>query len=265
MTSMAAQRHVTSCEVVGSSLCFDQGGGWDQCIAVRRLPGSPFLYAGFDDDNIPGLRDMPGQVLGILPFDIERLENPSGEFDFGPVAISLPDNIAFELRQGSGLPLALTFGAGPKYGGGFEVSILIMGWPDLLTTAPARHDPASGDRLAAMDDVTAWEGKYRKSDPDHYLDGELQGDLYDATEIAFPAGPCVRVRKKVPSVASNGEADGALPESVSFDQYCITPSGRAQMVISTEMLRAKTVEDVRHFEETSRVILDSLRLGFAPE
>lgn len=46
--------------------------------------------------------------------DARRLENPTGEIDFGPVAFSLPTTPKFTLREGDGFPLSLKFGKGQE-------------------------------------------------------------------------------------------------------------------------------------------------------
>ena len=187
--------------------------------------------------------------------DARRLENPTGEIDFGPVAISLPAQPSFTLRGANGFPLSLKFGNGQK--GGFLVNTQIVGWPDQTTMRFDPRDPEPDDQQQIDAQLAEWEEDYSNSESDE------DRSVYETTRLDLPGGTCIRVREHIKGTEQTDGPEPALPEKAYFQQICVAPSVSAFFLITAELRRPESPEDVAEFEATSRRILDSLRLGFA--
>lgn len=267
---LAVDARTEPCEVEGSSICFDDPD-LRFCVAVRRLPDYGLLFAGlrpdflaFGETDIEYLRADPAQVLGIVPIDAHRLENPAGEIDFGPVAFSLPAKPAFTLRAGNGFRLGLEFGEGPE--DGLRVNTQIIGWPDAtsLLSDPRGQMPEDQHQIDAL--LADWEENYRNRDlAEIYRDDDIRISVYEATQLDLSGGTCIRIREHITSAENTDGPEPKLPETAYFQQVCVTPTGGAHFLITAVLERPESLEDITDFESTSLEILDSLRLGFAPE
>ncbi len=253
------------CDIEGSSICSSDPDG-RFCIVIRRLPGYGLLFAGIQPDSLgygddldeesnDDLRANYAQVLGIIPMDARRLENPTGEIDFGPVAISLPAEPSFTLREANGFPLSLKFGKGPIRG--FRVNTQILGWPDQTSMRFDPRDPEPDDQEQIDALLAEWEEDYRNraSDDDR--------SVYETMHLDLPGGTCIRIREHFKTVEQTDGVEPGLPGTAYFQQVCVAPSVSAFVLVTADLRRPENPEEVTEFETVSREILDSLRLGFA--
>ena len=226
-----------------------------------------FLTFHYPTDEIPQdeadlLKATPAIRLGTMPVRPEALLNAEGLIDFGPVAFTLPKGAGLVLRQGSGFPLGLQFGE-TAYAG-FRVNTEIIGWPDANSLPTAARVPDASDYKAARSQVARWEADYRARDLGGVMGSGYKLTRYEATPLELPGGPCIRIREDI-GVVQSDEGWRVSPSLTAYlRQACITPTGGAFLVVTAAVNEPANDDAVAAFEASSRAILDSLRLGFAP-
>ena len=262
-------REQGGCVIEGSRICFGSDPDGD-CFEVRFIPSdpTPYLTFAFDQnelevEDIEFFGEIPAIRLGLLPASPDVLLDAKGLMDFGPVAFTLPESRGYGIRQGSGFPLGLTFGASDY--GGFRVQTEILGWPDVYSLPEPGRLSDGIDYETAKARLAAWEDGYRARDLGGLMGSTYEMVFYDARPLDLPQGPCVRIREDIGVV----QAEGGIRINPSLTSYvrqaCIDLEDGAFIVITTALNDPKGETGGRDFETASEEILDTIRLGYGSE
>lgn len=259
-----------TCRIADSTLCTRASGDdYDECFRFNRLPGVSMIFVApvIDDaDEIPeeeraDLLDRPATAVGIAPLDLDALYVASGDLDFGPFSITLPDGLSLYLNDAVGHPMSFVFG--DKSGlADFGLIIEFTGWPDPLTAASAQA--GVGDRQRELRTLFKWEEGYRNRDLGGWMETTYRLDRYQADPVVVEHGSCLRISEIV-AVDSNSQGWTIRPaESWYTRQICVSGPAGVMMLVSVSRHDPPDNLTPDAADAFAARILDSISLGWNP-